>query len=167
MHKEKTWAKGAIGCYSPKRILYCLPSVSQEKKFHVYWNTKSDSFRILTHKEDMGNGCNPLLQSVWIRLLFDLSNSRVKFCFFNETLNPNHFEFWYMKRSHGRSVQSFVAVSLDSFTVWLSNSGIKYCFFNETVKPIPFEIWHIKRRHGRRVQSFVTVNLESFLFRPK
>ena len=38
--------------------------------------------------EDMGEGCNRLLQSNGIRLLFALSKWRVKYCLFNELLMP-------------------------------------------------------------------------------
>ena len=51
--------------------------------------------------EDMGEGCNRLLQSNGAHLLFALSNSSAIICLFNDTLIPIHFDFWYMKRRHG------------------------------------------------------------------
>ena len=87
----------------------------------------------------MGEGWYRLLQSVWIRLLFALSNSKVKYCLFKETLNPIPFEFRYIKRRHGRKEQSIVTDSLDLSTFALSGSRVKFCLFNGTRKLILFD----------------------------
>ena len=92
MKRRLAWRVQSVVTVNLDSFTFC-PEYSKSKVLLIQWNTKFIELEFWYKKEDMHGRCNRLLQSVRIRLLFDLSNSRVKYCLFKETLSPILFDF--------------------------------------------------------------------------